>query len=31
MIWDKGDKRVGAAPSVLMIVSGGVSLILFRS
>ncbi|MDS3352942.1 hypothetical protein RK473_05240 [Streptococcus pneumoniae] len=25
----RGDKRVGAAPSVLMIVSGGVSLIPF--
>ena len=31
IVYYKGDKRVGAAPSVLMIVSGGVSLILFRS
>nr|WP_288168635.1 hypothetical protein [Streptococcus pneumoniae] len=31
IVYYKGDKCVGAAPSVLMIVSGGVSLILFRS
>ncbi|HFM9618752.1 TPA: hypothetical protein ACHBRC_000096, partial [Streptococcus pneumoniae] len=29
IVYYKGDKRVGAAPSVLMIVSGGVSLIPF--
>ena len=29
IVYYKGDNRVGAAPSVLMIVSGGVSLIPF--